>query len=394
MKIFSANIVFTGITDPIENGIVITDDSGKIMDVINPAIYNETVSGIQKFEGYICPGFINTHCHLELSYLKNKIPQKLGLDGFIRHINQVRNFSKDEILEAIEKADLKMFGEGIVAVGDICNTDNTLKQKEKSKIQYHTFCETYSFNPDKAEIAFEKAKQNYNKFSNINKRVSITAHAPYSLSKRLFELISHFAKENNSLLSYHNQESNEENELYINKQGKTLERLTVWGIDYTHFIPTGKSSLISTLPFFSKKNNLLLVHNIYSNAEDIDFASRYSNLIWWCFCPNANIYIENKLPDISIFINKTVPITIGTDSLASNNELSILNEIITLQNNFPDISLVTLINLATINGARFLKMEDKIGSIEKGKKPGLNFIPQSNSSLCKLQENSKVQKLI
>lgn len=390
----SADFVFTGKDDPIANGIVIIDDSGKILEVINPAKTLNIPSDIKKLEGYICPGLVNTHCHLELSYLKNKIPTKLGLDGFIQYLDNVRNFSKEENLLAIEEADKNMYEQGIVAVGDICNTDITLTQKEISKIKYHSFCETYSFNPAKAEIAFEKATQNFLKFQKINNRVSITAHAPYSLSDKLFRLIGDFATENNCLLSYHNQESKEENELYLNKRGKILERLSGWGIDYSDWNPTGKSALISTLPYFPKQNNVLLVHNIYSSAEDIDFASNYSNSIWWCLCPNANIYIEERLPDIPLFLEKNTRITLGTDSLASNGELSILNEIITIQEHYPAIPLATIISWATINGATFLKMDDAIGSLEKGKTPGVLFIPNSNSTSFIIPKNSSVQRII
>ncbi|HEU0063840.1 MAG TPA: amidohydrolase family protein, partial [Flavisolibacter sp.] len=88
-------------------------------------------------------------------------------------------------------------------------------------------------------------------------------------------------------------------------------------------------------------------------------------------CPNANLYIENKLPSIDVINSKTDAIVLGTDSLASNWTLSILDEIITIQKNFPGIELKELLKWATSNGAKALQMDKELGSFEKGKKPGV-----------------------
>ena len=136
----------------------------------------------------------------------------------------------------------------------------------------------------------------------------------------------------------------------------------------------------------------MLVHNTYSSLKDIYFILRSGRDITWCFCPNANLYIEDRLPKIEMFQYHDFNITIGTDSLASNKKLCILSELITLHANFPSLSFTETISWATLNGARFLGIEEQFGSIEKGKKPGLNLI--SNVNGLKLSANSKVQKLI
>jgi cytosine/adenosine deaminase-related metal-dependent hydrolase len=92
---------------------------------------------------------------------------------------------------------------------------------------------------------------------------------------------------------------------------------------------------------------------------------------YFCLCPNANVYIENTLPNIEQFRNNNVHITLGTDSLASNTSLSIIEEIKTIQQYFPLIPLAEILQWATLNGAKALEMDNHLGSFETGKKPGI-----------------------
>jgi cytosine/adenosine deaminase-related metal-dependent hydrolase len=112
------------------------------------------------------------------------------------------------------------------------------------------------------------------------------------------------------------------------------------------------------------------------------------------FCPNSNLYIENQLPPVFLFRKENLNICLGTDSLASNHELSVLAEMITLQIHFPEIKLEELVCWATLNGAKALKMENRFGSFEVGKNPGVNLISGIDFKTMKLTEKSKVKRLI
>ena len=116
--------------------------------------------------------------------------------------------------------------------------------------------------------------------------------------------------------------------------------------------------------------------------------------MYWCLCPNSNIYIENKIPPLKLLIEEGCEIIIGTDSLASNTNLSILEELKTLQYNFPEIPLEDLLRWATINGARALREDERFGRIEPGKKPGLLFIENVDLQNMKLLPQSSVLRLI
>jgi cytosine/adenosine deaminase-related metal-dependent hydrolase len=389
MKSFRADYVFPIYADPIKNGIVTVDDQGKIIAVTDS---NKPPSGhVQQVSGIICPGFINTHCHTELSHLKDKVKPKGGLVNFIKDVQSLRNTDQQEVLDAIAKADQEMYDNGIVAVGDISNTNNSVAMKKQSKLYYHTFVETFGFLPEKAAEVFEKALALLNEFKPGS--CSVTPHAPYSVSKELFKLIKKHSDTNEeNLLSIHNQECEDENKFYRYKLGAFLELYEHFGMDISYFKPQARNSVQSIIPLLSNKQKVLLVHNTCTNLKDIYFIKRFDRKINWCFCPNANLYIEGRLPKIDLFVDQGFNITLGTDSLASNNKLCILSEMRAIQQKFPSISLPRLVEWGTRNGAEYLGIDDEKGTLEAGKTPGLNLI--SGLDGFKITPETKVKKLI
>jgi cytosine/adenosine deaminase-related metal-dependent hydrolase len=389
MKSFRADYVFPIYADPIKNGIVTVDDQGKIIAVTDS---NKPPSGhVQQVSGIICPGFINTHCHTELSHLKDKVKPKGGLVNFIKDIQSLRNADQQEVLDAIAKADQEMYDNGIVAVGDISNTNNSVAMKKQSKLYYHTFVETFGFLPEKATEVFEKALALLNEFKPGS--CSVTPHAPYSVSKELFKLIKKHSDNNDeNLLSIHNQECEDENKFYRYKLGAFLELYEHFGMDISYFKPQARNSVQSIIPLLSNKQKVLLVHNTCTNLKDIYFIKRFDRKINWCFCPNANLYIEGRLPKIDLFVDQGFNITLGTDSLASNSKLCILSEMRAIQQKFPSISLPRLVEWGTRNGAEYLGIDDEKGTLEAGKTPGLNLI--SGLDGFKITPETKVKKLI
>ncbi len=390
MRKISADYIFPISSEPIKNGVITVDDEGTIFEISENNLTEQ--STIEKYEGIICPGFVNTHCHLELSYLKNKIAENTGIMGFVGELLKKRNdFSEEEIQQAIVLAENEMIQNGIVAVGDISNDNSTFKQKSKNNLAYHTFIEVFDLNKNTTEI-FENALKLKNELqqleaSNFKLQTSIVPHAPYTVSEKLFQLISDETKNNNAIISIHNQESEAENELFISNTGAIFNTFTKMGFDMKYISKTGKNSLQSIFSKLPKGNKILLVHNTFTSKEDLQFLN---SQFFFCTCPNANMFIENKLPNYNFFIEQNAKMTVGTDSLASNWSLSILDELKTIAKHFPNISLQTLLTWATKNGAEFLNF-NQLGTIEKGKKPGLNLL--QNVDEVKITEETTVKKL-
>jgi aminodeoxyfutalosine deaminase len=391
LRKISADIVFPVTKAPVNNGIILIDDEGKLLEnVLDPKALDYSVTDVEKFEGFICPGFVNAHCHLELSWLKNKMPEHTGLDQFIINLENIRREGDDEKLDAIIAAEQEMINSGIVAVGDICNSNITFPVKQKSKLHYHNFIESFASAPEKAEMAFGKAQELYSEAISLqkNNKASITPHAPYSLSKKLFHLIKEHDEKTGNILSIHHQESEEENKFFLTKNGNIKDMHFRFGVEHSDFSDCGKRPLEAISPYIAKENPLQLVHNTVATETDIDFALNYFLKVYWCLCPNANLYIEQKLPDFALFFNKGCKITIGTDSFASNKKLSILEELKTIRNNMPFLPLQEMLKWATINGAEFLGIKEKCGSLEKGKTPGVILLEEVNYSTCNLTRDA------
>lgn len=390
MKSFKADYVFPVYADPIKNGIVTVDDAGKIISVTDSNSPPQGAKQIETLSGIICPGFINTHCHTELSHLKDKIKTGGGLVSFIKDIQAFRNSDQQLVTEAIEKADQQMYDNGIVAVGDISNTNHSIAVKAKSKLYYHTFVETFGFLPQNAEEVFNKAMALLAEFK--PQSVSVTPHAPYSVSKELFKLIRKHSENGQNLISIHNQECEDENKFYRYKLGGFLDLYDFFGIDISYFKPQARNSMQSIIPLLTNKQEVLLVHNTCTNLKDIYFIKRFDRKVNFCFCPSANVYIEGKLPKIELFVDQGFNITLGTDSLASNDKLCIMSEMRVIQKKFPSLSLTRLLEWGTINGAEFLGIDDEKGSLKVGKTPGLNLITGLDG--LKFTPETKVRKLV
>jgi aminodeoxyfutalosine deaminase len=389
MRKVTADLIFDGY-HLLQNAVLLIDDTGTVEVVAKSNERGKT----EHFPGLLMPGMINAHCHLELSHLKGSIPEKTGLVAFLQKVTASRNDRPPEkILAAARRAAKEMLENGIVAAGDICNGTDTIPIKQKGGLWYHTFAECIGFTDSGAEKRLEFSKNILKTFQTQTPfPASVVPHAPYSVSESLFRLIN--SMDSNHLLTIHNQESKAENEFYKTGTGSLLELYKQLTIDISFFIPSGKTSLPSYLPFFNKHQNLILVHNTFTGEADIIFANKQPLNIYWCLCPNANLYIENRLPDIELLRKNQCNIILGTDSLASNHQLSIVEEIKTIQQHFPAIPLNELLQWATINGAQALEAAQLFGSFEKGKHPGVTWISNMDIENCKLLPASKSQKIV
>jgi len=387
LKYFSADWIFPVSAPPIKNGVVAVNPDGTIEEVLTQEEASILDLEVTRYDGAIVPGFINTHCHLELSHLLGQIPEQTGLVEFVQRIIKSRHSDEAKLNAAMKTADQTMLDNGIVAVGDISNQLSSKEIKAQSKIYYHTFVEAMGFNPERAGAIMAYANGIKQGFEPLP--ASIVPHAPYSVSRELFGLITRQAGKENAFISVHNQETENENTFFQNKTGGFLALYQFLGLDISFFKPTNKTSLQTWLPYVNGQKTLL-VHNTVSSRDDIIFSKENNRNLYWCLCPQANLHIENSLPDVDLLMEENVKITLGTDSLASNHQLNILSEMITLQKH-KQVDFEKLLNWATINGAEFLELDQQLGTIEAGKKPGLNLIQLSADFII---ENDKVKRLI
>ena len=360
-------------SDP--DSVLITTDEGIVQAVVAG---REAGDDVEVYSGVLSPGFVNCHCHLELSHMKGVIPEGTGLVDFLSTVIRQRAEAAppEGVAEAIAAGEQEMLDNGIMAVGDICNTADTVAQKALGRLYYHNFIETMGFVEEGAAARFAHSLAVFNAFAEAYQLPiesnSIVPHAPYSVSGALFRLIAGFP--GNHLLTIHNQESETENEWLLSGKGDFLRLYAALGLDVSFYQGTGKRSLESFLPYFYRNQSLILVHNVATGAEDVRAARAGGPDLYFCLCPNANLYISGQLPDVELLQRQGCRIVIGTDSLASNHQLSILEELKTLQRAFPGLPTPTLLQWATAGGAEALQAEGVLGTFAAGKQPGVVLI--------------------
>lgn len=349
------------------DNVLMLKKDGSIENILSE---KDAGDGIEYFKGIICPGFVNAHCHLELSHMKSVIPEGTGLVDFVYKIVTERHWKDEEIEASIKEAAEEMLNNGIVAAGDICNTLSTFKEKKADRLAWYNFIETSGWAPDVHIARFERARVFYNAFVQQTPYTSIVPHSPYSVSSELWQQIIPYYEER--VVTIHNQETEHENEYFEKGTGDLARMYKMMNIDTSFYKAPGKSSLQAIFSKLSKAASIILVHNTFTRQADIDFIKRNApkdHLVSFCLCINANLYIENAIPPIALLADNNCDIVIGTDSLASNHQLSILEELKTISKHFPEIKLETLLQWATLNGAKALQMDKTLGSFEKGKKP-------------------------
>jgi cytosine/adenosine deaminase-related metal-dependent hydrolase len=391
MRKITADLIIPVSLKPIRNGVIIVDDAGKILKLDDKRNYDD--SELEYHEGVIVPGFVNTHCHLELSHMEGQIDTGKGLIAFITDVVTKRAADAEEIQTAIATQEAEMIKNGIVAVGDISNLTDTFAQKAKGNLYYSTFVEFFDlFQEANTQAEFDKYKAVYDALETSEKsKKSIVPHAPYSVSKPLFAMLKD-ANIAGEIISIHNQELAAENELFEHKTGGFLDFYKGFGMSVEAIEKTGKSSIHYALEQMNPAHKTLFVHNTKTNSADIKAAHEWGgDKVYWATCPNANLYIENSLPDYRLFLDTNANVTIGTDSLTSNWQLCILDEMRTISKYQSYIPFDILIRWATINGAEALGFEKQLGSIEVGKTPGLNLLNLDND--MKITAETVVTKL-
>ncbi|TKG93441.1 amidohydrolase [Puteibacter caeruleilacunae] len=392
MRKLSAHYIFSGKEKPLKNGILVLDDDGKVVELIDRQGSNKEVSGLEFHPGIITPGFINTHCHLELSYLKNGISRGNGLAAFLGEVKQQWSDDAELIQSAARKADKLMQRNGIVAVGDVTNTVNALEVKRKSLLKYHTFCEAFGILKERAERAFSKALDIREAYIQHGLKATIIPHSLYAVSDELLEMIDKVQEDTCSL---HYMESREEIEVMSTGEGPLRRHYeNTIGLELSGWQHPGISHAHRLNKWIGVDKKLLLVHNTFMNDNALNELKkdRSTDNTWLTLCPKSNIHIEQQLPDIPLLMRSGFPLCLGTDSFASNDGLSILDEMRLIQQQYPETALVDMITWATVNGAEALGFEEQ-GSFEPGKRPGVNLISGANLKELKLTSNSRVNVL-
>ncbi len=390
MRTFSAQYIITNSGPPLKRALITTEDDGTILSIENTDGVLKEKHSVEYHNGIIIPGFVNCHCHLELSHMKSTIAEGSGLGDFIKQVRNTRENNFENILKSAFIADSDMYNEGVDLCADICNSPDTFEIRALSKIKYINLLEVFGIDPDKAEKRMSELIELAAIADGMGLKFSMVPHSAYSTSLTLFNLLLAKSKDN-KVTSIHFMETPGEKSFLEDHSGPLMT-----SYEQSDLLPQSLDNVINhtdlVMNQITRSGNLILVHNTFADRNTIRMMMKRKNL-FWCLCPNSNIFIENQIPPLDTLIEEGCDIVIGTDSLASNKKLSILDELKTLQFNYPNITVMDLVKWSTTNGAKALGEETNFGKIEAGKKPGLLLLQNVDLQSMKLLPGTTVKRL-
>lgn len=369
----TAAFVYTLDGEPLRNGYVEYDDTdGRIISV------GRCEAGEEVSPGALVPGFVNAHCHVELSHLHKKFRKGTGMAGFIDQINALRDWAGREVKSQLVQEWMdKMWDDGVSAMADISNDDSSFDVKKNHKMYTRTFLEVFGSEPEMCENVMKEVAELKKTADDCGIDAAPTPHSCYTMSPQLLSASAAKGLES-GFLSYHSQESQEEEDLLLTGSGAMYENRKRSGMSTPPV--TGESSLkyflsrLAETGYAPYDGHILLVHNVCLQQDDIDAVKKAMNNVYFAVCPLSNIFIHNALPPVDLMRKNSLAITVGTDSLSSNDDLDMVKELVCLHDNFPGVPMEEIFEWACLNGARFLGKDDMLGSLAPGKCPGIVIV--------------------
>lgn len=371
MTVFRAEWVLPITDDPVRDGWVAVD-SGRITGVGK----DSSADAIDLGKVAILPALVNAHTHLELSYLKRVVPPAERFLDWIRPLMAERRKFPDPsdpaILQAARAGIEEARASGTGLLGDISNTLVTVPLLREAGMPARVFFELLGFvtpDPD-ARVREARATIDRTGGSDATVRVSLAAHAPYSVSPALFSAIrADLDAHADDVSSVHLGESSDEMEFVAHGSGgwpMLLRELGVWDEAWTS--PGGSPvEYLSELGFLDSR--VVAVHAVQCSGDDLArLRARGATIV---SCPRSNRYVGVGDPPIEAFYAMGVSVAFGTDSLASVEDLNMFAELAVARRLAPRVSARDLLRSATLCGARALGFDARFGTIEKGKDAAL-----------------------
>ena len=379
-------------TEPLVNGFVEVEEDGTI---VRTGICEDPAKEPVFLDGALVPGFVNAHCHVELSYMKGLFRKGTGMAGFIDQINELRDTkSLEQKVSDLTQAMDSLWEQGVVAMADISNCDDSFAVKARHPMYTRTFLEVFGTEPEDCGAVMEGVRKLKAVADGFGIDAAPTPHACYTMSPELVTAVSAEGLKS-GFLSFHSEETEEEEEMLKYGSGKMWENRVKAGMSVPPV--TGKSSLLYFIdrllqghpaPF---DEHILLVHECCMDQEGIDAVKAVMNHPFVAVCPLSNLFIHNALPPIDLMRRNGLKVCVGTDSLSSNDDLRLVDELFCLQRNFPEVPLGELFTWASRNGAEFLS-KPEFGTLEAGKKPGLVLVDHLDAE-GRLTASSKSHRL-
>jgi len=350
----------------IDDGAVLIDDgkvkfAGRANDISN----HESCQIIDLGNSAIVPGFVNTHTHLDLTHLHNFIKYNGDFTDWIRQlVNAKKEWTESEYLSSIRAGIKSSLESGTTTVADITRNGLALGELQKSNIRKTLFYELIDFNPDSAESTIDNFKNIIRKIKHDDLlSIGIFPHTPYTVSEELYISCKSVSKELDICIATHISETIDEANFLTRKAGNFVSLLRDFDM-LNDWKPPGLRPVnyMNNIGFL--ENGCILVHCNYLTGEEVDHIDESNSTI--VFCPRSHKYFRHKDHPFYMLGKRNINIALGTDSLASNDSLSILDEMKYIYTQHKTSKPQDIFYMGTIAGATALRLNNKIGKLEEG----------------------------
>jgi len=354
---------------PIKDGLVIVE-AGRIVAVGSRESgvgSRDTLTDLGNVA--LMPGLINAHIHLELSWLRGRVPPAGKFTDWVKQMmgtrGGVERSGDPVVLEAMAAAIRELQSSGTVAVGDISNSLTSPAALRAAGLDGVVFHELLGFKERDGSLV-ERTREARAQVAG-GAVVSLAPHAPYSTSPELFRAIRAAVDPSDCpIMSVHLGESPEEVEFLASGTGpwrEMLEFIGVWRDDWA--VPAcGPVEYLDRLGVLDART--LAVHGVQCDEAALArLAAIGATLVT---CPRSNQWVGVGWPPIARFYQSGVAVAVGTDSLASVDDLNLFSELKAMRAVAPGVPAAKLLESATLTGARALGLDAELGSLTPGKR--------------------------
>lgn len=356
---------------PIENGTVVESDG--LITYVGPRSAAPPGEDNDLGEAILLPGLVNTHTHLELTAMRGFLEDC----QFAPWIDRLRR-SRNEIMDTEALLDSARFGiiegieAGITTYADTCSSGVVMQAMRDAGVRGVMYQEVFGPDPSQAEVAMRELEGRVEALlreQNELVTLGVSPHAPYTVSDPLYEAAARFANSRQLPLAMHIAESQPEVDLVTRGTGDFAESWQRRGIAVS---PRARSAIALLEQRGVLERGPLLIHCVRVDSEDIATMARHHCAV--AHCPASNAKFGHGIAPLLPLIEAGIRVGIGSDSVASNNRMDVLDEARlsvlihrAATQRHDAFGAHDALQLATIGGARALGLDSRIGSLEVGK---------------------------
>lgn len=360
---------------PIANGTVAVQD-GRIA-YVGPSAEGGAADDHDLGNVVLLPGLVNAHCHLELTAMRGFL-EDLDFRRWILRLTHARRavLDRDALLDSARYGLEEGVKAGITSYADTCESGVVMQAFREAGVRGVMYQEVFGPAPEQAVAATAELRDKIASLRHLETpitRVGVSPHAPYTVSDELFRAVTVLARELGLPVAVHIAESELERQLVVDGGGAFADGLRSRGIDVE---PRARSSIDLLAHLGVLDCAPLLIHCVRVSEGDIRAIAESRSSV--AHCPASNAKLGHGVAPLAELIHAGIPVGLGSDSMASNNRMDLLEEsrlALFAQRarlgspHSPDAA--TVLALATIGGARAIGIDAEVGTLETGKQADL-----------------------